>query len=209
MDVPDLLRPLDHTLRHVRRQRYFQCCRHRGDFADDLVDDTHHLGMIQGLGHLVIDQHRQGVEDAIPAHLFPLAPPDVFRELARNSGCDKQVSNLQQALALMSHQFADRHIPLLIVIDHAWRHDLRIDERDPTDHTVPFQSRDDAIFRIDAILQSENDGPICQHRFDLRHDLVQVVCLDRKNDQIRFGQLARVRGGGRMHDRRCRMHCES
>src|SRR5438094_683637 len=39
----------------------------------------------EGLRDAVVQQDRQGIEDHVPAHLFPFRPPDVLDDLARNA----------------------------------------------------------------------------------------------------------------------------
>ena len=108
--------------------------------------------MIERLGHFVVDHHGQGIEDAIPAHLLPLAAPDIIGQLTRNPRLLEQIRDGQQTRALMPHQLSDRHSPLLIMVDDAGCRDLGIDIRDTTDDTIPLKSRQDAVFGIDPIL---------------------------------------------------------
>src|SRR4026207_430953 len=108
--------------------------------------------MIERLGHFVVDHHGQGIEDAIPTHLLPLAPPDIASQLARNLRLLEQICDGQQTSALIAHQLSDRHSPPLIMVYDAGCCDLGVNKRDATDDTVPLNTRQDAIFSIDPVL---------------------------------------------------------
>ncbi len=142
--------------------------------------------MIERLGHFVVDHDGQGIEDAIPTHLLPLAAPDIVDQLARNPRLLEQIRDGQQTSTLMPHQLPDRHRSPLIMVDDAGLRDLGVDVRDTTDDTIPLNARQDAIFRIDSILQGQDDGPIGQDRLDLGQHLIQIVGFHGEDNQVRF-----------------------
>ncbi len=202
VDIANLLRPFHDALRHVRRQRHLQRRGHRRDLADDLTDDSHHLRMVERFRHLVVDQHRDRVKHAVPAHLLPLAPANVFRQLAGNPRCGEQIANLQQPPALMPHEFADGHGALLIVINDARGGNFRIDEGHAAHHAIPPEARDNPVLSVDTVLQREDDRPVRQHRLDLRHNFVEVIGLHGEDDEVRCGKLPGIRRGLRPHCKR-------
>ncbi len=85
------------------------------------------------------------------------------------------------------------------MIDQSRRDDLGIDECHAADDAIALKAINDAVFRVDPVLQGENDRAIRDHRLDLRQDLVQIIRLDGENDQIRCGQFPGVSGRSRMH----------
>src|SRR5688500_3698118 len=127
--------------------------------------------MVQSLCHPVVDQYRDGVEDTIPTHLLPFAFTDIVADLAGNAGLLEDSRNLQKPLALVSHEFADCHPAALIVLDDAWLDDLRIDEGHAADDAIALHSLNNPIFRINAVLEREDNRALGHHRLELRHDL--------------------------------------
>ena len=85
------------------------------------------------------------------------------------------------------------------MINHTRRRDFGIDVGDAADDTIPFEPRNQPVFGIDSVLQCKDDRAIGHDRLDLRHDLIEVIRLDRNDDLIRPGQLLRVCRRAWMH----------
>src|SRR6187551_2463766 len=103
--------------------------------------------MVQGLRHLVIDQHRDGVEDTVPAHLLPFAFTDVIAKLTGKARLLEDLSDLQQALALMTHEFPDRYSAALVMFYDPRLDNFRVDEGHAADDAIALQPCDESIFR--------------------------------------------------------------
>ena len=148
--------------------------------------------MFQRLRHLVIDNDGERVEDAVPTHLLPFAFPHIVRELTGNPRLLEDLRNGQQARALVPHHLTDGHSPLFVMINHAGRRDLGIDEGHATHDAIPLNARYDAVFCIDSVLEGQDDGLIGQDRLDLGQHFVQVIGFDGKDDQVRLWKLSRI-----------------
>ena len=85
------------------------------------------------------------------------------------------------------------------MVDDAGLHDLGIDIGHPTDDTIPLYPRNDSVFRIDPVLEGEDDGPLGQDRLDLDHHLIQIVGFHAKDNEIRPREFSWI-GGGRWMD---------
>src|SRR2546430_3215880 len=92
------------------------------------------------------------------------------------------------------HELPDGDRSPLIVLDHSRLDDLGIDKGDSTHHAVTFETGEETIFGIHAILQGQQDRVWGHHRRDLVHHVIQVVSLDRQDDQVRLWEIARIGG---------------
>src|SRR5688572_10905260 len=118
------------------------------------MDDPQHLRVIQRLGHAVVDDDGERVEDAVPAHLLPFASANILHYLTGKASLSEELDDLEYAFALMPHQFSDGHRSTLVMLDHAGLDDLGIDEGDPAHHTIALKASDKPVFRIHTVLQS-------------------------------------------------------
>ena len=142
----------------------------------------------------VAPEHGERVEDAVPAHLLPLASPDVLDHLTGQPGPLEQVNDLEHPGTGVPHELPDGDRSPLIVLDHSRLDDLGIDKGDSTHHAVTFETGEETIFGIHAILQGQQDRVWGHHRRDLVHHVIQVVSLDRQDDQVRLWEIARIGG---------------
>jgi len=199
MDVTNLLRPLHDPIRHVRGQRHFQRRRDRRDLTDDLADDARHFRMIQRLRDLVVDQNGDRIEDAIPTHLLPLAPPNILGQLTRHARRREKIANAQKPVAFVSHQLADGDRPLLVVVDNTRLRNFGIDEGHSADHAIPLEASTNTVFGVDPVLKREQHRPIVDDRLDLVHHLIEVVGLHAQDNKIRPREVPRIGRCRRMH----------